>query len=172
VFIAMVLVAAIAAGVLLNTAGFLQTKSKATGQGATAQVSDRVFVASMMGNVTNRRIDFVNLTVMRGAGAKNINLTTATLAWIGPKYGKTLSYVNGSADSKHFAVKPLKDPDNSSPVLDETSDRFRVIINASSIDGGLRGGDSFTVKFATSSGAVTYKASIPQVLLKQQAVSL
>jgi flagellin FlaA/flagellin FlaB len=76
VFIAMVLVAAIAAGVLINTAGFLQTKSEATGEEATAQVSNRVTVISAYGNVTDSQsIDFVNVTVMRAAGAENINLS-------------------------------------------------------------------------------------------------
>ena len=53
VFIAMVLVAAIAAGVLINTAGFLQTKSEQTGQESSAQVSNRVQVVSGFGNVGN-----------------------------------------------------------------------------------------------------------------------
>lgn len=52
VFIAMVLVAAIAAGVLINTAGFLQTKSKVTGDEASKQVSNRIQVVSARGEVT------------------------------------------------------------------------------------------------------------------------
>ncbi|WP_170845495.1 archaellin/type IV pilin N-terminal domain-containing protein [Halorientalis persicus] len=52
VFIAMVLVASIAGGVLLSTAGFLQSQSEETGEASSAQVSDRVTVMSKYGKVT------------------------------------------------------------------------------------------------------------------------
>ncbi|MFB6232714.1 MAG: archaellin/type IV pilin N-terminal domain-containing protein, partial [Haloarculaceae archaeon] len=46
VFTAMVLVASIAAGVLLNTSGYLQSQAEATGQEASAQTTDRLQVVS------------------------------------------------------------------------------------------------------------------------------
>ncbi|ELY70784.1 archaellin/type IV pilin N-terminal domain-containing protein [Natronobacterium gregoryi] len=52
VFIAMVLVAAIAAGVLINTAGLLQSQAVATGEESTAQVSNVVQVNTATGQVT------------------------------------------------------------------------------------------------------------------------
>jgi flagellin FlaA/flagellin FlaB len=47
----MVLVAAIAAGVLINTAGFLQSSAEQTGQESSAQVTNQIQVASKVGTV-------------------------------------------------------------------------------------------------------------------------
>ncbi|QZA89127.1 hypothetical protein K0C01_02950 [Salinarchaeum sp. IM2453] len=51
VFIAMVLVAAIAAGVLINTAGFLQETAEDTGDESQSEVTDRVDVSSIVGSL-------------------------------------------------------------------------------------------------------------------------
>ena len=89
VFIAMVLVAAIAAGVLINTAGFLQSKSQETGQQSTKQVSDRLQEVTTVGNVTQNGgedvIDAVNVTVTQSPGAGEIDLQNTTIIWIGPE---------------------------------------------------------------------------------------
>lgn len=51
VFIAMVLVAAIAAGVLINTAGLLQESAEDTGEETQMEVTDRVGVTSVVGDL-------------------------------------------------------------------------------------------------------------------------
>jgi len=57
VFIAMVLVAAIAAGVLINTAGLLQSQAEATGEESSEQVTDRVQVSSVSGTAIKEDTD-------------------------------------------------------------------------------------------------------------------
>ena len=186
VFIAMVLVAAIAAGVLINTAGFLQTKSEQTGQESSAQVSNRVQVVSAYGNVANDdRVDFVNLTVMRGAGSDDINLSSATLEWIGPDTATTLVGSNSTMESgKHvidpesdeFEISPIHDPSNTVPVLSEHEDRFRVTIPAYLLDddgNGLEEGEEAKVKLTTQYGAVTlYRVTVPESVSTQNAVTV
>ncbi|SNR45053.1 archaellin/type IV pilin N-terminal domain-containing protein [Halorubrum vacuolatum] len=68
VFIAMVLVAAIAAGVLINTAGFLQTQAEATGEESASQVSDRLEVQSATGIVTEGTFDSGDFEAVDGSG--------------------------------------------------------------------------------------------------------
>ncbi|WP_115865735.1 archaellin/type IV pilin N-terminal domain-containing protein [Halorussus litoreus] len=190
VFIAMVLVAAIAAGVLINTAGFLQTKSEQTGQESSAQVSNRVQVVSAFSNVANERADYVNLTVMRGSGSDDINLSAATIEWIGPNDAKTLTNADanastlgfgnddygqaGSSSYANFTVEDIKDPDDSVPVLNTQDDRFKIVMNTTAIsDSRLGEGEEVKLKLTTQYGAVTqYRANVPQSLSQETAVTV
>ncbi|WP_227354615.1 archaellin/type IV pilin N-terminal domain-containing protein [Haladaptatus salinisoli] len=177
VFIAMVLVAAIAAGVLINTAGFLQSKSEQTGTESSAQVTDRVHVVSTMGNVTfsgakgSHVVDYVNLTVMKGSGSGDINLSTATIEWLGPDDGRILT-MGDSANGTQFAVEEIRDEGDSLPVLVSKKDRFRIVLNASAITGGLEERQDFTIKIVTSAGAMTYHHSVPETLSDGHAIAL
>ena len=86
VFIAMVLVAAIAAGVLINTAGFLQSQAEATGQESTDLVSERLDVTSSVGIVSGGgdTLSEIRLTVAGAPGADDLDLTETTIQAVGP----------------------------------------------------------------------------------------
>jgi flagellin FlaB len=118
----MVLVAAIAAGVLINTAGFLQTQSEATGQESTDQVADNVKVIDEVGqtvtgdggvpgdqNVSDTvpgatnvalvdapdgAIWRVDLTVQKNAGSGAIDLNRTTIEYFGDE-AATLTHQSG-----------------------------------------------------------------------------
>jgi len=84
VFIAMVLVAAIAAGVLINTAGFLQSSAEETGQQSSDQVTNRLEVVNAVGTQINDNgngdtVDMVELTIRKAPGAGNIDLGATTI---------------------------------------------------------------------------------------------
>ncbi len=177
VFIAMVLVAAIAAGVLINTAGFLQSKSERTGTQSSAQVTDRVHVVSAYGNVSTNtttgahEVDYINLTVMKGSGAGDINLSKATIEWLGPD-GARILLKGDTANRSRFAVQPIRDTDDTLPVLVNKQDRFRVVLNTKKLTGGLRERQSFTLKIVTRAGAVTVHESLPETLSDNHAIAL
>jgi flagellin FlaB len=83
VFIAMVLVAAIAAGVLINTAGFLQTQAEDTGTSSTEQVADNLNVITEVGNVSaNDTVNELRVGVQPSAGADDINLAELTIQYV------------------------------------------------------------------------------------------
>jgi flagellin FlaB len=79
VFIAMVLVAAVAAAVLINTSGTLQERAQATGKEATQEVSSNLKVASIYGerNSTGSadHLEIIKVYVELSAGAKPMDLT-------------------------------------------------------------------------------------------------
>ena len=121
VFIAMVLVAAIAAGVLINTAGLLQSQAEATGEESSAQVTDRVQVSTVTGtsgtdgdgdfeSLEDGEIDRIELTVLRSPGADDIDLTNAIIEVFANGESGTLTW-DGEGEGNDFDEDQINDGD-------------------------------------------------------------
>ncbi|MFC7073708.1 archaellin/type IV pilin N-terminal domain-containing protein [Halovenus rubra] len=167
VFIAMVLVAAIAAGVLINTAGFLQTQAEDTGTESTSQVADNLKVITEVGNVSGSdQINSVRLGVQPAAGAGDVNLAQLTLQWVsddefaniivGNESGETglaagdvspSNVVLGNASSQEqYIIDVIKAENEDDIVMTDSSDRYELVIpleqaaiESADIDGGTTG---------------------------------
>jgi len=101
VFIAMVLVAAIAAGVLINTAGFLQSQAEATGQESTDLVSERIDVTSEVGIVgknSTGELESIRVAVTGAAGSDQIDLSETTIQAVGPNGQANLVFTDEAAN--------------------------------------------------------------------------
>jgi len=163
VFIAMVLVAAIAAGVLINTAGLLQSQAEATGDETSDQVSDRLQVATVTGEAETIDADFefegddringTNLTVLRSPGAGDINLENVIIEVFANGESDTLTEGDG------FSVDKVNDNgDGDDKTLADSSDRaiLSFALNNTSPDATLGTGDTIQLQVTTSAGATTF----------------
>ncbi|MDB9233903.1 archaellin/type IV pilin N-terminal domain-containing protein [Halorubrum ezzemoulense] len=174
VFIAMVLVAAIAAGVLINTAGFLQTQAEATGEESTSQVSERLQVVSQSGNIADnvagtseRGIGSLEFVVASAPGADNIDLNEVSVELVGTSGQETFQL-----DENPPATNDIFTKSADSNVLTDNSDRAEVSIDLESDafedpNGyALTEGDSLTVTFTTAAGAsTTTEIRVPTTLV-------
>src|SRR6056297_1933446 len=156
VFIAMVLVAAIAAGVLINTAGFLQSGAQETGQQSSDQVTNRLQVVSAVGeNINSGAVSQVRITVKQAPGANNIDLATTTLQFVHSSGATDLTFGafddTGSpspGNAEDFNVVDIQDEGDSingnGVVLNDPADRAQIVLDTSSIvsPNGLEEGDT------------------------------
>jgi len=197
VFIAMVLVAAIAAGVLVNTAGFLQATAEDAGQESVDKVTNRLDVVSQHGLVngsSDKTVDSLNLTVRLAAGSGAVSLEDTTIKYVSDSTARNLVYKNETGDSgeslgtvskydtavadeglnktEYTAVALDDDGDTSYPVLNGQADRFEIVINTSVVEGsgtnGLSTGDSVELDITSRSGGSTQVIlTMPQQLAGQ-----
>lgn len=140
VFIAMVLVAGIAASVLVQTANKLEIQAMTTGDQTINEVSTGVSVVDVTGHTTGTVIDYAYITVQPRAGASDIDLAKAFIEISDTAKKCVLSYssaafraktaINGDMftasfytglSSTQFGVIVLEDADgslsNTNPVI-------------------------------------------------------
>jgi flagellin-like protein len=165
VFIAMVLVAAIAAGVLINTAGFLQSQSEETGEQSSQQVTNRLQIQTSSGLVTtgdgSNSVGAVEMIATKAPGAEDIDLEGISVQWVDNSgtydivHDNVLDNQDGSFD--HTSVKDedgsLSPTGDAAPVVNSPDDRARLVFDLGNADDGTNAGDDSLSSFFGSSPA-------------------
>ena len=134
VFIALVLVAAIAAGVLINTAGFLQTQAEQTGEDSSDQVANNINVIGEVGVVSsadNGEINQSRFTVQRSPGSDNVDLTELSIQYVGDNGFENLVHNESTADddteTATYGVEIIT-AESQDAVLTDDSDRYQIVV--------------------------------------------
>jgi flagellin-like protein len=165
IFIALVLVAAVAAGVLIDTSGQLESRASDTGADAQAEVSNQVDVVSATGtdDGTDGDVDEVTLVVKKSAGSDPIDLRAATIQYTSSSDSATLDLKGGTSNG--VTVSGI---DGASTTLESTTERAEITIDLSSGDNSLSTlgeGQDAELEIVDQSGASTiYGVNVPDVL--------
>ena len=172
----------LAAGVLFNTAGFLQTRAEETGQ-ESSQQAGRIQPMSTVGEVVDGEVAVVKMTVRKAPVTADISLRDAVVQAVSPTGVVTLTTNGGTGEN--FLVKPVKDDDGSiaaSGVLNSDEDVATLVFdiggnNVSSVDssgiGALPAGADAYFTLTTQAGAQTeLKATVPDSLAGKNVVRL
>ncbi|GAB7009667.1 archaellin/type IV pilin N-terminal domain-containing protein [Halorubrum trueperi] len=171
VFIAMVLVAAIAAGVLINTAGFLQSQAEATGEESTDLVSERIDVTTSVGIVSNAsegNLSSIRVGVAGAAGADQIDLSEATIEAVGPNGQENLVFNQSSIDggdatnisANEFGVQEDDEFVTADDAILDGDGQLTIVLNPESSPFGSPGdafgeGESTSLAIVSPSSATT-----------------
>ncbi len=75
IFIAMVLVAAVAAAVLIQTSGVMQAKSTSTTKEAAAAIGENIVVEAVDGVASGPTLQYLNITIKVAAGGSDLDLS-------------------------------------------------------------------------------------------------
>lgn len=140
IFIAMVLVAAVAATVLIYTTGALQQKATKTSKEATQQISSNIVVEQVIGDrgtIANLTIQDLLIRLKPDVGTTSIDLRQVIVTVMDTTTRTDLTYSNNSSSSAYTAIA-VRDEDNSfsvdTPVLN-SGDLIEIKVPATSIPG-------------------------------------
>lgn len=154
VFIAMVLVAAVAAAVLISTGGTLQERASATGKEATQEVSSNLQLMSIHGKVVSGKLDSVNFTFTLAAGAAPMDLSQLMI-----RYANGTAIVNLPYDDTND--NPSTNADAGSIAANKFGLYWIRSVDSSIVDANsppvMRGGDLTEVWLKLPNGIDTRK---------------
>jgi archaellin len=164
-FISMILVAAVAAGVLFGVAEDLQSQAEATGEESTAKVSNDINVLTTVGHVDTETntIETVDITVGLQPGSSPMDLENFVLEYVGPG-GQTYFHNNDLA----IAIDGER-----GTVLEQINDRGTITITLGSDTDPLEAGDDASLVIVTNEGAqTTERLAVPTDLNGTQSTRL
>ncbi|ADQ66037.1 archaellin/type IV pilin N-terminal domain-containing protein [Halogeometricum borinquense] len=172
VFIAMVLVAALAAGVLIHTASFLQATAEDAGKESIDRVVNGVEVVTTAGHVTDGddgSVDTVRLWVRPRPAAGDINVSRLTVKWVGEQAGQSLTFSGtdpvspSTASDAHTTFNASESIGDGDKIL-EQGEEFVLYFNVSQIESGdadpanlapLHPGDQATTEITVATGSTS-----------------
>ncbi|SEN26927.1 flagellin FlaB [Halorientalis persicus] len=143
----------------------------------------RVRVISSVGLVADGAISAVELVVAPTPGAGPADLRRTTVQWVDERgsYDLAAASSDTTADGT-FRITPIKDADDSAPVLNADDDRMQLSMDLGAADevSGVEGfgeplqpGATATLQLTTAAGATsTVRLTVPETLAGERAVTL
>jgi flagellin FlaB len=166
VFIAMVLVAAIAAGVLINTAGLLQAQAQQTGEETTAEVSDVAKIGEVIGYDTlsdsDGAITQINASLRLASGSDPIDLNQTSYTIESPSGSATVVNGNATANGElRYFQKQGFASDETEVVLKDQEDLAVVQMDLGNVTTGDSSGGLNGIEPLEESGVITLILQAP-----------
>ncbi|MEF8847775.1 MAG: flagellin [Candidatus Thermoplasmatota archaeon] len=129
VFIAMVLVAGIAASVLIQTAGDLEMSAMRAGEETEAEVATGLAITDVIGKVSDNKIDNMTVSIKPRAGSKEIDLHEAVIELSNSTVKVVLTYPSAANDTTYFKDGPSGDGifETGNQVFNITNQEFGII---------------------------------------------
>ncbi len=150
IFIAMILIAAVASGVLINTANELQQQAQRTGDEAIQEVSSSFQIKDIVGDTRpfpDHGISNITLKIGLSAGSVPQDLNQTILQVLGDNWETNLEAAEtegeGEADGEKFGWEPLRGDENSEKPIIHSGDLYKITISLYMIEisKGYEGGE-------------------------------
>ena len=172
IFIAMVLVAAVAAAVLIQTSGVMQSKSTSTTKEAAAAIGENIGMEAVDGYKTltsSTNLSYLNITIKVAAGGSDIDLTKVLLKVNGQNYNFTGDTNATTVPGNSFWVYSLREATTGASDISSSGTNSYAASSSTLKPGGLARID---VNVGGLSPSLTARSTITLALTPEKGTTL